>query len=82
MKTMITLVQTGLWTEGAEFKKTIAFEDEEDAWNYCLRHYDISNLDRANREKTKHFRGVFRLNKRWVLITNIKFFPKRHASLR
>lgn len=76
----IILVQTGKWTEGAEIEKTIAFEDEEDAWEYCLRYYKIKDLDRMNREKRKNFRGVFRRNKGWVLLTEIKFFPKKRRN--
>jgi len=82
MPEKITLVQSGKWTEGANSNKAIAFGDEEDAWRYCLRHYDIKNpekghLDRVNRQKIKNFRGVFRMNKGWVLLTEIKFFPKK-----
>lgn len=76
MMKKVTLVQTGLWLKGSDHTKTIIFEDEEDAWRYCLRYYGIKDLDRVNRQKTPNFRGVFRTNKRWVLITQVKFKEK------
>jgi len=71
----IILVQTGLWIEPAEDNKTIAFESEYDALLYCFRYYGNRNFDRRNLQKKKGFRGVFRLRKRWILLTEIKFKP-------
>jgi hypothetical protein len=69
----ITLVESGK-AEGGHVGKdlTLAFSDEQDAWEFCLRRWKIKHWRRQNLDKIKGFRALFYTTKRWVLMTNIE----------
>ncbi len=67
----IFLVESGLYGKDGK-DLTIAFVDEQKAWEYVLRKYKRYSLERRNWQRKKGFRGIIFAKKRWLCITQIR----------